>query len=110
MASRSGMMKAGLLETCARAANINGKGRFRRKRRRLSSTTSTASVTVASFWPKGLRRIQRVMLGTTSCARTGSPSWNFSPSRSVMVMVRPPSSATWPAAICGCGLKSASMP
>ena len=109
-ASRSGMMKAGLFETWPSALNSSGKGFFSRKRMRRSSTTSSASTTVSSFWPKGLRFIQRVSEGTTSCARTGSPSWNLRPGRSVIVTTLPPSSVTWPSAICGCGAKLASSP
>jgi len=70
----------------------------------------SSSTKVSSFWPIGLRFIQRFRLATQSAPRTGSPSWNFSPDRSVMVTVLPSSSVTAPSAICGVALKSDVMP
>jgi hypothetical protein len=73
-ATRSGMTKQTGLVGLASPFTSIGKGRLRRKRRRRSSTASKLSVTVSSFWPVGLRFIQRRMEATQSAARTGSPS------------------------------------
>ena len=109
-ASRAGMMKACGLAGMASVSISSGKRAFSRKRKRKSSSAASSSVRAASAWPIGLRRIQRFSDATASAAVTLSPSWKRRPGRSVMVQVRPSSSKTWPAAICGCATKSASTP
>jgi hypothetical protein len=104
------MMKQTGLVGLASPFTSMGKGRRSRKRRRRSSTASRLSVTDSSFWPVGLRFIQRRMDATQSAARTGSPSWNLRLGRSVIVTRRPSSSVWTPSAICGCARNSASRP
>ena len=77
---------------------------------RLSSSAFSSATTGSSFWPFEFRFIQRRSETTQSSARTGSPSWKRSPSRSVMVIRLPSFSMTCPADICGRGLNSASIP
>jgi len=45
-----------------------------------------------------------------SALRTGSPSWNFSPSRSFSVQVRPSDETSSLASICFCGSSFSLMP
>ena len=63
-----------------------------------------------SAMPNASTWIQRLIEATQSAATTGELSWNFSPSRSVMVQVSLSSETVWPAAICGCGAKFSSLP
>ena len=73
-----------------------------------------SSTAVSSFWialsisPMLSRLVQRAMLATTSLASTFSPSWNFSPSRSLNVQVRPSLETSSLSTICrlGCSLLS----
>ena len=53
-----------------------------------SSCTPHSSTNLATVCPSVSRAAQRARLGAQSCARTGSPSWNFSPSRSLISTVR----------------------
>jgi hypothetical protein len=76
----------------------------------LSDVAVISSVTARRFWPKASIFIQRSTLATASRARTGVPSWNFMPSRSVSFQVLPSFSMTWPSTICGCGEKLSSRP
>ena len=87
--------------TLPKAADSSGNGRFSRITMVLSSGALISSVTAATDRPKLSRRPQRVMEATTSRPRTGSPSWNFSPSRRVSFQVLPSFSTTCPSSICG---------
>ncbi len=60
--------------------------------------------------PNGSRLDQRLIEATQSAARTFSPSWNTSPSRSVMRQRSLSSESSWPAAICGWTTKASSRP
>ena len=62
------------------------------------------------IWPIGSRTIQRFRLAVTSLDSTGSPSWNFSPVRSLNVQVRPSLEASCPSTICGFGSSLLSTP
>ena len=109
-ASRAGMTKQGLALTLPRAAGSEGKGRRRRKAKRRSSSAVTSFTARCSTWPKVSRIAQRRMEATASSARTGSPSWKSSPSRSVIVQVRPSALTSWPRTICGRGRSARSTP
>ena len=61
-------------------------------------------------WPMGSRGIQRNRLCTTSVARTGSPSWNFSPSRRRKVQILNSASCSSPSTICRFGASLLSTP
>ena len=63
-----------------------------------------------SIIPMGSRADQRAMLATASLARTGSPSWNFSPGRSVKVQVSPSSETLSLSTIWRCGMSFSSTP
>ena len=56
-----------------------------------SSCAPQLSTNFHTVWPIVSRAAQRFRLGAQSCARTGSPLWNFSPSRSLIRYVRPSS-------------------
>ena len=90
--------------------SIIGNGCLTRMVKVLSSVARHSSTTEASTCPKESRAAQRFRLATQSAARTGVPSWNESPSRSVIVQVRPSPDTLWPAAICGRATKFASSP
>ena len=100
-AMRSGMMKQTGGVTLASASNSSGKGRCSRKTMLRSSGAARSSVRAISTWPIGSRAAQRRMEATQSAARTGSPSWNLSPSRRRIVTRRPSFSTAWPSAIWG---------
>ena len=53
---------------------------------------------------------QRVTLATQSLARTGSPSWNLSPSRSLKVQVSPSAATSSLSTICRFACSVLSMP
>ena len=87
-ASRSGMMN----EVCTAIASISsGNGRFKVILTVLSSATPQVSTDFAAVWPNVSRTAQRARLAAQSCARTGSPSCHFRPSRSLIRYVRPSS-------------------
>ncbi|MBA7716154.1 hypothetical protein ES703_125219 [subsurface metagenome] len=73
-----------------------------------SSTTRYSAMNSVSFCPMASRAAQRLSEAMQSSAATGFPSWKFSPSRSLMVAVRPSSLMTSDSAICGCGCSFAS--
>ena len=103
-ASRSGII-AGISEgDLPSASGSSGNGFFSRNWMVLSSGADSSSVAASSAWPNASRLPQRWMLATQSRASTGSPSWNFSPSRSVSFHSLPSFSMVWPATICGDGL------
>jgi hypothetical protein len=85
LASRSGMMKQTLDEGLPIAASSPAKGCLSWMTSVLSSRAVIESIMVAANCPKLSRFDQRVIEATTSLARTGSPSWNLSPSRSAIV-------------------------
>jgi hypothetical protein len=66
-----------------------------------SSAAESSSDAAMSVWPNEFRRPQRPMLATQSRAKTGSPSWNFNPSRRVGVYNFPCAPMTVPSTICG---------
>ena len=99
-----------MLVVTASASASSGNGFFSRKRICLSDGADTSSVAARSTPPNPSRCHQRWMLATQSRASTGVPSWNFSPSRSVMSHCLPSAPTVWPAAICGCGWKLLSWP
>ena len=70
----------------------------------ISSTTDINEIANVSRTP------QRLIDATTSRPRTGVLSWNFSPSRRVMVQSFASASTTTPSAICGCACICSSMP
>ncbi len=82
---RSGMMNGTFDEGFASASRVSGNGLFSFRRKVLSSTAVQDSVASASFWPSASRLDQRSIEAMTSAERTGAPSWNLSPSRSVKV-------------------------
>ncbi len=110
VANRSGMMQGMLVPVLPSAFGSSGNGFFSRNRTTLSETADSSSVTAISALPNASRAAKRRMLGTTSCARTGSPSWNRSPSRKVRSQVLPSFSTACPASICGWIEKSAAWP
>ena len=80
-ANRSGIMN----EFCRAIASISsGKGFFSVTLTVLSSATPQLSTAFAAVCPNVSRADQRARLGAQSCARTGSPSCHFSPSRSLI--------------------------
>ena len=82
------MMNSGIGAGCANASITTPIGRLRTMRKVWSSGASIRSVKAISAWPKLSRAPQRLMLAMQSRPRTGSPSWNFSPSRSRKVQTR----------------------
>src|SRR5262249_62167642 len=56
------------------------------------------------------RSAHRLILATTSLERTGSPSWNLSPSRSRKVQVSPSDETLSDSTICRCGCNLLSTP
>ena len=74
MASRSGMMKDGRLDTLARPASSSGNGSFKRIVNVLSSPPDISSLALAKVWPTESRAIQRLSEATQSAPRTGCPS------------------------------------
>ena len=84
-ATRSGMMKGTGEIGCASVWISSGKARLKRKRMRRSLRADSSSRCAFSVCPIGATCIQRSRLATQSWARTGAPSWNSSPARSVMV-------------------------
>jgi hypothetical protein len=104
------MMNRQDVVTFEKASSIFVKGRFSLmvKTRSLSSVMSATRA--SNSCPKASRRPQRLMEAMQSRPRTGVPSWNFSPSRSVKRHSRPSFSTTWPCAICGTGSKRSFMP
>ena len=74
------------------------------------STTSIASIEPISGLrnePFMLRWRSRLYLAA-SASKT-SPSWNFTPERSLMVTVRPSAEVSWPVASCGTTFSFSSM-
>ena len=98
------MMKGTLASGFASASSSSGNGLVRR----ISSVRSSAALPAfhggGEELPEGSRFDQRAKLAAQSRARTGSPSWNRSPSRRRMRHTRPSSETVWPSAICGRGL------
>ena len=86
-AKRSGMI-AGMNEpTLPSAAGKSANGFFRRNWISRSEIALSSSVAPCKPAPKVSRFIQRLIEATASRARTGSPSWNFRPSRSLSTHV-----------------------
>ena len=61
-----------------------GSGRFSSILMVRSSCAPQLSTNFHTVCPIVSRAAQRIRLGAQSCARTGSPLWNFSPSRSLI--------------------------
>src|SRR6266699_1199896 len=85
LAMRSGMMKGTLDEGFASASSARGKGFLSLSVKVLSSTAFHDSVDSAIFWPSASRFDHLSIDAMQSAERTGVPSWNFNPSRSVKV-------------------------
>ena len=85
LAMRSGMMNGTFDDGFASASSASGNGRFSFNVKVLSLTAFQESVTSASFCPSASRFAQRSIEAMQSAERTGWPSWNLSPSRSVNV-------------------------
>ena len=85
------------------------KGLDNRSRKVRASTASIPATRGIIACPVVTRFAQRWIDATTSCARTGEPSWNIRPGRSVKVQVRPSGEVTTLSAICNCGFSSASI-
>jgi hypothetical protein len=109
-ATRSGMMK----QTCAwplpSTSSSGGNGRVSLIWMVLSSAAVMPSTERIMICAAESRAAQRWIEATQSCARTGVPSWNLRPSRSLMRQVRLSSLTVWPSAICGFGRNCASTP
>ncbi len=104
-------MRSGMTKTL-RAASANSiclNGCLSTIWKRLSSSAFMATVMPAMVWPNGSFCDQRLSEATASAARTGVPSWNSSPSRSVIVQVRSSAETSARSAICGCGTRLLSM-
>ena len=110
LAIRSGMISASGALPLPSANSIFGKGRFSLIRTVRSSTATISSIVALIRWPIVSRTIHRARLATTSLPRTGSPSWNFNPGRSVNVHSLKSGVTVWPSAICGFGTMLLSMP
>ena len=81
---RSGMMNGSFAAGLPSASISSGNGDFSVIFTVRSSCTPHWSTNFASVCPSVSRADQRARLAAQSCARTGSPSWNFSPSRSLI--------------------------
>ena len=79
--------------------------RARGRAGRINKRTCHITVIVAKMDDERLEIVNaaRSAQATASRARTGSPPWKRSPSRSRMVQRFPSSLVSWPSAICGCG-------
>ena len=82
---RSGMMNGTFDDGFASASSVSGNGFLSLSVKVLSLTAFHDSVASASFWPSASRFAQRSIDAMQSAERTGWPSWNLSPSRSVKV-------------------------
>ncbi|TMG87441.1 MAG: hypothetical protein E6H74_01340 [Betaproteobacteria bacterium] len=85
LAMRSGMMKGTLDEGFASASSARGKGFLSLSVKVLSSMAFHDSVDSAIFCPSASRFDHLSIDAMQSAERTGVPSWNLSPSRSVKV-------------------------
>ena len=110
LAIRSGMITGRNPGVFANAAGSSANGRFNRNTSVLSSFADNSSVAAISAPPNASRLPHRCTLATQSRARTGSPSWNFKPSRRVSVQVLPSFSVVNPSSICGLGRYCPSCP
>jgi hypothetical protein len=86
-AMRSGMMNGTLDEGFPSASSTSGNGFFSLSVNVLSLTAVHEAVASPSFCPSASRFDQRSIDAMQSAERTGAPSWNLSPSRSVNVCV-----------------------
>src|SRR6185436_232671 len=100
-AMRSGMMNGTFDDGFASASSASGNGRFNFRVNVLSLTGFHDSVTSASFWPSASRFDHRSIDAMQSAERTGWPSWNLSPSRSVNVYVSLSADSSYLSTICG---------
>ena len=82
---RSGMMNGTFEDGLPSASSTYANGFLSLSRKVLSFTAVHDSVISPSFWPSTSRFAQRSIEAMQSAERTGWPSWNFSPSRSVKV-------------------------
>ncbi len=85
-------------------------GAFSKMRMVSGSTTSMRSITAIS----GLRNEPEKLRWRSSenfaaSASSASPSWNFTPGRSLMVTVLPSAEVSWESASCGTTLSFSSM-
>ena len=85
-------------------------GRLVRMRMLRSSGAVNSAICSSTEMPNTSRAPQRLMLATTSRPSTGVLSWNFSPSRRVMVQSVKSAFHTAPSAICGWIWKLLSVP
>ena len=74
------------------------------------STTSTVSIELISGRRNELFMVRwRSRLYFAAAASNGSPSWNFTPGRSLMMTVLPSAEVSWPSASCGTTASFSSM-
>src|SRR5450432_939135 len=85
LAMRSGMMNGTFDDGFASASSASGNGRLSLRVNVLSLTAFHDSVTSAIFWPSASRFAHLSTDAMQSAERTGWPSWNLRPSRSVKV-------------------------
>src|SRR5262249_15731255 len=85
-------------------------GFFHDQRKVRSSVATSSFSIVLIIWPMESRAAHRLILETTSLERTGSPSWNLSPSRSRKVQVSPSDETLSDSTICRCGCNLLSTP
>src|SRR5262252_3701490 len=83
LAMRSGMMNGTFDDGFASASRTRGNDFLSLSVNVLSLTAVHASVDSAIFWPSASRFDHRSMEAMQSADRTGDPSWNLRPSRSV---------------------------
>ncbi len=79
------MMKGAGEPPLAIASRNSGNGALCLTSKVRSSIARIASSASAQVWPNGSRLLQRSSEAMQSALRTGSPSWNFRPSRSLIV-------------------------
>src|SRR6266404_5211504 len=88
-ARRAGRMKGTTADGLARASSTRPKGLPSSSTKVRLSVACNRSVAATKNWPSGSRWLQRLRDTTQSSAVTGWPSWNFRPSRSVKLHLRP---------------------
>ena len=82
---------------------------------RFSRTVSGSTTSTVSTWASSGRRNEPFMvrwrsrLYLAAAASKSSPSWNFTPGLSLMIIVLPSADSSWPVASCGTMLAFSSM-
>ena len=102
LAMRSGMMNGTFDDGFASASSTSGNGFLSLSVNVLSSMAFHDSVDSAIFCPSASRFDHRSIDAMQSAERTGAPSWNLSPSRSVNVYVNRSLLISYFSTICGC--------